>query len=472
MTKVFTIVLSFILVLNTSAQETSKDVSITASGSGASMEEAQQSALRSATEQAFGAFISSKTEIFNDQLVADQISSVSSGNIKSFDILNQAVLPDGRWGCTLKAIVSVDKLTSFVQAKGIAIEIKGGLFALNIKQQLLNEQGEINAVTEMVGLLHENLQRSFDYAISSGEPQSVDAGKKWSIPLSVKATYNKNMDFCADYLMKTLGGISQSKTEAESYMSLSKPVYIVEIKRNNQSIKYYLRKSISFDAITSLSTNWDFYTKLFSVKTGMQELSGNKIEYLGENRNSFKFIGTAQPLINGGKQVAINFPSSGQIAKEYSWDIVKTLEEIEQMTDISVRPIGVYSKFSNGGFVVHEKDGHGLVLSLIDIGEESIWNDAKTACDELVLNGYFDWRLPTKDELELVINSAFKLGIRFSKKLPVDYWSSSPCTDSDCGSCPPKNGQWVMGARGSNIGSPFCNKNEGWRCKVLAVRTY
>ncbi len=47
----------------TFAQEPSKDVTITASGSGKTMEEAKQAALRSATEQAFGAFISSKTEI-------------------------------------------------------------------------------------------------------------------------------------------------------------------------------------------------------------------------------------------------------------------------------------------------------------------------------------------------------------------------------------------------------------------------
>jgi hypothetical protein len=68
------------------AQEPSKDVTITASGSGKTIEEAKQSAFRSATEQAFGAFISSKTEIFNDQVVADQMSSVSSGNIKSFEV--------------------------------------------------------------------------------------------------------------------------------------------------------------------------------------------------------------------------------------------------------------------------------------------------------------------------------------------------------------------------------------------------
>ena len=80
--------------------------------------------------------------MFNDQIVADQMASVSSGNIKSYEVLNESELPNGKWAVTLKAIVSVDKLTSFVEAKGVAIEIKGGLFALNIKQQMLNEEGE------------------------------------------------------------------------------------------------------------------------------------------------------------------------------------------------------------------------------------------------------------------------------------------------------------------------------------------
>jgi hypothetical protein len=190
----------FILLATTNgfSQTDSKDVSITSSGSGKTLEDAKQAALRSSTEQAFGAFISSKTEMFNDQMVADQMASVSSGNIKSYKVLNESQLPDGSWGVTLKTIVSVDKLTSFVEAKGIAVEIKGGMFALKIKQQLLNEQGEIKAVSGMVGLLHAPMQISFDYVIRSNNPISLDAeSKKWAIPLVVTASTNKNIDFCS-----------------------------------------------------------------------------------------------------------------------------------------------------------------------------------------------------------------------------------------------------------------------------------
>ena len=387
------------------AQSENKDVTIVASGSGGTLEDAKQAALRSATEQAFGAFISSKTEMFNDVVVADQMASVSSGNIKSFDVLNQDQLPDGRWGVTLKAIVSVDKLTSFVQAKGISIEIKGGMFALNIKQQLLNEQGEIKAVAEMVGLLHEPMQIAFDYVIKSGDPKSVDAeSKNWEIPLTVTATCNKNMDFCANYFIKTLTALSLTAAEVETYKSLNKQVFPVNVSYAGNTMAFNLRKQTSISAISSLGSNWEFYTRLFAVQSGMDETTGNGDGELHEFRNS-----------------GISFLSAGQIAGTFRWNDQRTLSQIEQMTGYSVKPLGVKSQFKHGGYVVQESNGHGLVASVCDIGELN-WEAGKTACEELVMNGYSDWVLPDKDQLETIYKSLFKRGI--GSFVRSSYWSS------------------------------------------------
>ena len=35
---------------------------------------------------------------------------------------------------------------------------------------------------------------------------------------------------------------------------------------------------------------------------------------------------------------------------------------------------------------------------ITDLGELD-WNSAKTACEELILNGYSDWHLPSKEKL-------------------------------------------------------------------------
>jgi hypothetical protein len=398
---------------NIFAQSENKDVNIVASGSGGTLDDAKQAALRSATEQAFGAFISSKTEMFNDVVVADQMASVSSGNIKSYELLNQDQLPDGRWGVTLKAIVSVEKLTSFVQAKGITIEIKGGMFALNIKQQLLNEQGEIKAVAEMVGLLHEPMQTAFDYVIKSSDPKSVDAeSKNWEIPLTVTATCNKNMDFCANYFIKTLTALSLTEAEVATYQSLNKQVFPVRVSYAGQSKTFHLRKQTSTMAINSLVSNWNFYTRLFAVLSGMDESYGN-----GEGR-----------LHNFGDDGYINFLSAGSVAGTFTWNDERTLSQIEQMTGYSVKPLGVKSQFKHGGYVVQESNGHGLVAAVCDIGEMN-WNDAITACQELVMNGYSDWVLPNKDQLELIYKNLHQKGIGgFSSEY---YWSSSEYAADD-----------------------------------------
>ena len=381
------------------AQTNSKDVSITSSGSGKTLEDAKQAALRSSTEQAFGAFISSKTEMFNDQVVADQMASVSSGNIKSYEVLNESQLPDGSWGVTLKTIVSVDKLTSFVEAKGIAIEIKGGMFALNIKQQLLNEQGEIKAVSEMVGLLHEPMQISFDYDIKSGNPISVDAeSKNWEIPLLVTATCNKNIDFCANYCIKTLAALSLSSKEVKSYQSLNKAVFPVVISYNRVSKTFYLRNPSSINVLNTLINHWEFYTRLFTVQSGMNESNGN-----GEG-NIHKFWYYHEKIIS--------FLTTGQQAATFSWQDKRTLSQIEQMTGYTVKPRGVVSQFKHGGFVVYEKNGHGLVAAITDQGDKHMyWWQAEKACEELIINGYSDWRLPSKKELKSVYDNLKQVGI-------------------------------------------------------------
>jgi hypothetical protein len=427
------------------AQE-SNNVSITASGSGKTKEEATQNALRSAIEQAYGVFISSKTEIFNDKVVSDQMASVASGNIQSFVPLTDGQLPDGTWGVTLKATVSVDKLTSFVQAKGIAIEIKGGMFALNIKQQLLNEQGEIKAVCDMVGLLHEPMQIAFDYTIKSSDPKSLDAdSKNWEIPLVVTATCNKNMDFCANYCIKTLAALSLSSAEVTSYKSLNKVVFPVVINYKGVGKTFYLRKQSSINALYTLTSQWAYYTRLFTVQSGMDESNGN-----GEGR-----IHDFSNYNSDGK--TINFLTTGQQAATFSWQDKRTLSQIEQMTGYKAKPRGVVTQFKHGGFVVFEENGHGLVAAITDIGLGG-WYSAKTSCDELIFNGYSDWHLPSKEELNLVYVNLKRIEVGgFEDRY---YWSSSESSANDA---------WTIHF---GNGSPSDNNKSHRSTYVRAVRAF
>ena len=82
-----------------------------------------------------------------------------------------------------------------------------------------------------------------------------------------------------------------------------------------------------------------------------------------------------------------------------------------------------------------ESDGHGLVASVCDIIGKFKLNDAKAACEELFINGYSDWYLPSKDELEKVYEKLYKIGIGRFMKLGGGYWSSTKfnnCEFPDC----------------------------------------
>jgi hypothetical protein len=390
-----TLVLFFLLTVAAFAQEKDKTVTLTVSGSGKTQDEAKQSALRSAIEQAFGAFISSKTEILNDKVIADQISSVASGNIQSFDILNAAQLPDGSWGVTLKALVSVSKLASFVEAKGFSVEIKGGLFAMNIKQQILNEEGEVKAIAEMVGLLHEPMQTAFDYEIKSSEPKAAGllgmGNDNWTIDIEVKAIANKNMNFCAEYFIKTLENLSMTKEETANYSTLKK--YYCEIIATYKGIvsHLFLRNPYSFSLINEFRSNYNFYTRSFIVHSDGEDTTGY-------GAGTIFNIGDV-----GFKE--LNFLAAGQLAGTFKWEEKRTLKQIEKMNGFSVKPSGVRSQFKHGGYVMSEKNGHGIAVALMDKGSSTSlgnWLEAKTACDELDINGYNDWRLPSRDELDLI----------------------------------------------------------------------
>jgi hypothetical protein len=360
--KKYILLLFLLFSFNTFAQEADKTVSITVSGSGKTQDEAKQSAMRSAIEQTFGAFISSKTEILNDQIVADQMSSVSSGNIQSFKILAELQFPDGSWGITLNAIVSVSKLTNFVEAKGITVDIKGGLFAINIKQQMLNEQSELKAVSQMIGLLHETMLQSFDYEIKSGEPKSIDnINKQWIIPLEVTVKANKNFVFCEKFMLKTLESICLSKEERKNYEKLNKEVFPVYINFN----VFYFRNKSSLNSIEGFANKWPLYVTKFYVSSESGIINGSNFysygdhgkdygeynifeqgnNYLKKNTKIYKFYDKHANYINQGYQLVenligynIRFFKSGKIAAVFQWNDIRTLSEIEKMTKYNIQP--------------------------------------------------------------------------------------------------------------------------------------
>ena len=78
-----------------------------------------------------------------------------------------------------------------------------------------------------------------------------------------------------------------------------------------------------------------------------------------------------------------------------------------------------------GIIVFKGADGHGLASAPTDL-PFSDWNVAKQACEDLVLDGCSDWRLPTQEELNQLYLNKDKIG-GFASSY---YWSSTESNDN------------------------------------------
>lgn len=274
MRKIFLII---VLAINCFAfSQEDKTVTLTVSAQGQTISEAKQNALRDAIEQAFGTFISSNTEILNDELVKDEIVSVSNGNIQDYEVISEVQLPNGYYATTLKARVSVTKLTSFVESKGVSVEFKGGVFASNILIQELHKKNELKAINSIVPVLKEISRESFNYSINAENPYLKN--DSWRIPISVDVSVNSNFMNIPALLENTVKSLSMSSTEVENYTKLNIPVFPVTLLTLNAKGFYYLRNAKSVFQII------DFIYSLNSVIVDFKISNGIKRKHLSDYR--------------------------------------------------------------------------------------------------------------------------------------------------------------------------------------------
>ena len=88
-------------------------IEITTSASGITKEVAIQDALRSALEQSYGSFISTKTNIKNDELLKDEIVAITSGEIHDYEVVSETKIESG-YAVTIVAKISKSVLNNFV----------------------------------------------------------------------------------------------------------------------------------------------------------------------------------------------------------------------------------------------------------------------------------------------------------------------------------------------------------------------
>ena len=227
---------------NNQVQGNDKVVTLITSGTGNTKEEAIRNALRSAIEQAFGTFVSSNTEVLNDELIKDEITTVSTGNVKSYKELtvNQS---NGIYDVSVQAIVSIDQLTKFAQSKGMQAELAGASFTMNMKMRELNRKNEVNAIDHMIEKAKAIAKNGlFDYKLEIGEPTLIN-NSQYAIELRVLFCENANTIAFYKTINQTLQALSLSQKEQQEYRNAGLKFiwYNTQLGRYGGDVKYALR---------------------------------------------------------------------------------------------------------------------------------------------------------------------------------------------------------------------------------------
>ncbi|MFN3783825.1 MAG: hypothetical protein ACK4R6_07890 [Spirosomataceae bacterium] len=281
------LLMSLALSINAYAQD-DKTVTLVVSGQGKTQDEAKQNALRSAIEQAFGTFISSKTEILNDNLVKDEIVSVANGNIQKFEIISEVQTPNGGFAASLKATVSVTKLISFVESKGVAVEFKGGLFALNIQNQELSAKNEITCLNNLKQTLMRFSASSFDYEIKVFNPTlSKSSNLLYNIPIKISCRANTNLKNWALLFQKTIIELAMPKEEVKNYMKLRKSTFAFQINDKKPQILHF-RNEESLKLLNEIFAHLVYGIQNFEVRNGIEVFSLSKFKTRERNWYTFK----------------------------------------------------------------------------------------------------------------------------------------------------------------------------------------
>lgn len=236
------------------------EVTLVVSGEGESLDKATTMALRSAIEQAFGTFVSANTTILNDELVKDEIVSISSGNIKKYDILNSYDKDNGNVFVTLQAIVSVKAMTAYAQSKGAECEFAGATIGQQVKLAQLNREAEKKAFENLLSELRQIAPYMFDFKLQVSEPEIHET--EASIGLTVQIMANENYKAFNNLLTTTMVALARDPQNDNTHMLKKEcysirypnPIYEEKGKKKNRSLI-----GVLFSPIENVSKDCYFY---------------------------------------------------------------------------------------------------------------------------------------------------------------------------------------------------------------------
>ncbi len=263
--------------------QTKDDVTLTVTGDGVTKEEAVDNALRSAIAQAYGVFVSANTQILNDEVVKDEIATVTSGNIKEYKEVAIDNLSNGKKEVTVRATVSISKLINYAKSKGAATEFAGATFARNMKIWELNKANEKKAICNELHKMALLLPSCYDRKLIVLDPQlSKTYDDCAELYMAVLFKPNSNFMNFVNSFTSVLKSLSLSTTEEEEYENHNLPRYefYEKLHYGSTDYRFVLRNDLDYIG-DSLDAMYENYCNNIYLKDNTGNVS--KLHFYGKN---------------------------------------------------------------------------------------------------------------------------------------------------------------------------------------------
>lgn len=269
--KRFTILI-IVLLISVGSMASSGDVTLTVTGDGTTKQEAVNNALRSAVEQTYGVFVSSNTQILNDEIVKDEIATITSGNIKKYKELNSLAIQKDRVEVTLLVTVSISNLINYAQSKGASVDFAGNVLANNMNLLKVNTKNERIAINNAIDFIAANIDNCYDKKLDISTPKVNDYDGNVYLPIILYYEPNKNLNKLIKYfsdLLKYLNGVSKSQQITSKRYHLTwaflKGKYY---EKEEQEETYYLLNDV-WEYTSKLNDVFKNYFLNFSIKDNL-----------------------------------------------------------------------------------------------------------------------------------------------------------------------------------------------------------
>lgn len=227
--------LGIVIAINVNSA-TDYRITVEAEGSGATKMEALKSAWQNAVREAVGMYMTSKTDVLNDD-ITEQIAAYSRGNVDSFQIISQ-IQQNGVWIVKISANVDKDIIhETMAQSSKSNIKIDGASLAAQV-QSVANRNNDAIDVLLTSGLL--DFSKCLDYSATL-EQHNIKGEQYIYIRHILKMDINNFKQHSKEF-EKIIGAIAESKeliplnskSAKEALEIIEKNKYDIKIHWNNR----------------------------------------------------------------------------------------------------------------------------------------------------------------------------------------------------------------------------------------------